>query len=396
LIGDGRWLCIPIALLWIALCYFAVTVRSGGDFGDDIAPSYRAALLVVEGRAQSIYQQLPPPAETDTAPVSGNAYVYPPLLAVILAPVTRLLSFDRFNRICLLVNLAGFAASLALVAQVWWPELLHPVRYGAMLLAMLAAPPFQSAVNLNQLQMSIVFLIALGIYFDCYNKGALAGAAIGIATFIKITPAAMLCAWISRRKLKNVAFAAFLVAALAILSILTAGFESNIAFLGVIRYFSETVDVAANNQSLRCLAFFIFNRSKLFWDVYPMNKNLILLEGMCEIILFLFFLFIRKVTNGEYKVRIMIGFCLAASLVLSPKSWDHYYIIMPILMMSVPQKWLGRGWYVCFALIFILNMLPIGTFLIWRQLYSAIIYLIGITVSVFLFESNNVVRGKLI
>lgn len=141
-------------------------------------------------------------------------YLYPPLLADLLIPLTRL-SPHLAATLWRALNLAlVFGSTLLLARTLRLPWLSFP--FAALVAAAFAFWPVHEAISLGQASLLILFLWALGLHAHFRGAVALSAAAFALCTVLKVTPiliVPLFLVWRERRWL--LAYAASLAALLA-------------------------------------------------------------------------------------------------------------------------------------------------------------------------------------
>ena len=113
-------------------------------------------------------------------------YLYPPLLADLLIPITHL-SPHLAATLWRALNLALVFASTLLLARILsLPWLSFP--FAALVAAAFAFWPVHEAVSLGQASLLILFLWTLGIFAYLRGSIALSAAAFALCTVLKVTP----------------------------------------------------------------------------------------------------------------------------------------------------------------------------------------------------------------
>ena len=141
-------------------------------------------------------------------------YLYPPLLADLLIPLTRLTPHLAAT-LWRALNLAlVFASTLLLASVLRLPWLSFP--FAALVAAAFAFWPVHEAVSLGQASLLILFLWTLGLHAYLRDHIALSAAAFALCTVLKVTPiliVPLFLIWRERRWL--LAYAASLAALIA-------------------------------------------------------------------------------------------------------------------------------------------------------------------------------------
>lgn len=233
-----------LAFLWHALhapvgqydlsSYYAAAAALRSDPHADI---YSAAVMASNGAAQHVQVQPPLP------------YTYPPLLAILLTPLT-LAPFRIAARLWLLVNAAlWLGCTLALAGELrrqlgkawlpsdgatavtgargWWARAVaDPAPLVALAVATalcLPSAPAQQVVLLGQIDLLVLLPLALVPWLSRHGHERWVGSAIALAAMLKLTPALLLVYLALRRRWEALVAALVALVALSALSMAVVG-----------------------------------------------------------------------------------------------------------------------------------------------------------------------------
>lgn len=197
----------------------------------DLAAYYRAADLIRTGHPELIYTK-PDRPMTPNEKELPTPYIYPPLLAVLMAPFTAM-SFATAKAVWLVLSLLAVLAGVLFISvdtssgspKRWYLPLLCVFCVAFQLDAI---PHDLLTGNVNCLQFS---LIACSLFLSQREKDASAGALLGLSFAIKITPILFLAPFVFGLRWRVlVGFAATSVLLLFV-TLLVAGTASHVAFL---------------------------------------------------------------------------------------------------------------------------------------------------------------------
>lgn len=239
------WRAIAISLLPAIL----LVLFSWNAYPADFSALYFAAEFYAQADWANVYPRTPeffwdpvPEAWQERAAHAGgdpaNApsivtpYVYPPLWAAVLAPLTQIFSFSVTGNLLVVVN------ALALVAMIWmgkalFPSQAHSSFNWAALCAGLTAFSivFQLAFLLGQPQIIVTAMIMGSVLLLAQGHDKSAGALLALAAAIKLAPAIFAVLFVMERRWR--ALGSFMVvgAGLAAASVLIAGWPLHEGFL---------------------------------------------------------------------------------------------------------------------------------------------------------------------
>ena len=237
-----------------------------GEWPDDLAALWFAAHFLAEGRPDLVYAA-PPQFFGGTAPQwqpyfdqfdlakteAAFPYIYPPLWAGLIAPLTKVISPQRFFDAVLALHLAMMAGSVLLAERLVRPAAIpYPafILWGASVLAF--SVPAISGVNLNQPTITVTFLILLAFRIMA-DMPIRAGAALALAAALKLTPAAFVLLVLARRRYRAALAFALCGVGLALAS-LSFGWPLHAAFLVQMKEASANTIWGLMNPSPRILA----------------------------------------------------------------------------------------------------------------------------------------------
>lgn len=146
-----------------------------------------------------------------------NLYAYPPLFAVIFAPLGWL-SFDQAYWIWNLLSAVAYLAMVVIIAS--WATTNWTARLLVGSFALGFYPLFENFF-MGQVDVFLALLVSLGFYFIYAQRKQIAGGAlIALGACIKVTPAIFLVFWLVQRRWKIIEGAT----AVVVLSILATSF----------------------------------------------------------------------------------------------------------------------------------------------------------------------------
>jgi hypothetical protein len=180
---------------------------------------------------------------------SMEMYKYPPTLVAILTPFV-----DRpprqVVRLFLLADFALLIGSLALMIGRLKPGWLRALLILALFLNW---QPFWESIDGLQLEVPMLFLLALTLFAIRTGRGTLAGIPVGIAGALKIYPAAVLAYFLLKRRWKVLLGAAGGGVATLGLASLVVGFHHTADFL--LHVLPRTGGTSVSHENLSLLAF---------------------------------------------------------------------------------------------------------------------------------------------
>ena len=251
------------ALLMLGLWTLYAIWQQWGHWGEDLSALYIAGHLWQSGQSALIYAA--PPgffggAAASWTPVMADLgiadrivfpYVYPPLWAVLVAPLTSVLGPQGFADAVTLLQVPLLAGSVLLAARLLKPEGMSLQIWVVIgITGLLASVQSYLALWHNQPTITVTFLILLALVCLGKDRPVAAGAALALAAAIKLTPAAFALIFLIDRQYRALAAFALIGGALGLLSLALAGIDLHLTFLGSLRAIRGTALLNAVNVSL--------------------------------------------------------------------------------------------------------------------------------------------------
>jgi len=275
-----------------------------------------------------------------------SAYIYPPFLAVALAPLTFLpyhaanLAWFSFNTLLLALSVGMLARLAARGAPDATSRMLQAVVAVSVCLNFF---PTLRAMRCGQIGFVLLALCAGALMLvmrePTGRRDALAGLCLALAAAIKLTPIVLILylAWAGRRR--AAAWGAGLFGALTMMSILVAGWGNMVLY--VTRFLPSLARGAATyaNQSINgflnrlltgeSMSVFDFSSEPFLVWLLTRVAALLLLGGA--------FLLARPGGDAPRERRLSLGYGLIVltSLLVAPISWEHHYVLalIPLSLM---------------------------------------------------------------
>ena len=343
-----------VAVLMLALWAAVTILQQWNQWAEDLSAVYLAGWLWQHGQEALIYDAPPaffggvadswlPAMETlGIAQKTSYAYVYPPIWAALLAPVTDWLSPQGFANMATLLQVPLLAVSVWLAGRLIKPDTMPWWLWsgiGIVTLSLTIQPVL--AIWHNQPTITVGFLILLA--FDRLEAGrpVAAGALLALAAAIKLTPAAFALIFLLDRQYRAIASFAVLGGALGLLSIALAGWPAHAAFLDSIALVKGVSFLSKFNTSL--MPAFLAVGSLAGWLSMP-DKELAQViyqsfpawvsPAISFAALVLILTFGRALAPLAGRSRRTIAlFALSVILPLfGPLGWLHYYILPMLLL----------------------------------------------------------------
>jgi hypothetical protein len=224
---SGRRLAWVLALALLGVCVFLLltcgSAKSAGTKGD-FPVFYEAGRRLPLG--ENIYEK----------PADAGEYIYPPLLAAIFTPLSKLgragcaWAWAAIN-ISMLMTVLMLGARDVVRRMKVGPD--HVLTLGVALLGVvLSIDKVKSVVSGGQTDLITVLGVALGLIYH-ERKPAVSGAALALAANIKYTPLAFVPYLILRRRYAAAAWTLAFFVLFALVPALVVGWDSNLRLWGI-------------------------------------------------------------------------------------------------------------------------------------------------------------------
>jgi len=270
------------------------------------------------------------------------AYIYPPIWAAIVAPLTSILGPQGFLNLALLLQIPLLAASVLLAGRIIRPAAMPPWLWA---LAGVGTLTFSiqsvHAIWQGQPTITVGFLILLAFERLGAGRPVAAGAALALAAAIKLTPALFVLVLLLDRQHRAVAGFAAVGAGLALASVLLTGWPLHLAFLESLARASQAVMLNPINVSLTPALLALGAALELLPAIDPAAQTTLLTQPPVWVTavgtgagLVLLGLALRRISGHARRQRRALGL-LAVSVGLAlfgPLGWLHYYVL-PLLLL---------------------------------------------------------------
>ena len=289
--------------------------------------------------------------------VSLVPYVYPPLWAALIAPVTKISSAQAFFTLSQVFQLLALVGAMFLVRRIYKTG--HPLAAFFAVSCALLYLSLPSRVALAQNQPQILVTVLTIFAFARYGAGRSlqAGFLLAMASAIKLAPAAFILIFLFDRDLRAAITFFLSLVGFLMLSVVITGWDNHTVFLERVQQFDAHLVVNAYNHSLS-VVWAQFSDWKTVSAALPVEGPMLLLEQpkvtgmMLKVVFFGFCLTLLFRTRGmrpdmQLAIRLLgLGIMLGLT---APVGWVHYYLLpillLPCLLNLVPKReaaiWIG-------------------------------------------------------
>lgn len=377
------------ALIWAAI----VIALFLGTPSPDLTALYVAGATVSQGIPEAVYATPPEVFSAEAPPVlaavrSGLGladlpsapYLYPPLWAWLVAPLTKAVSHDAFVNAALVLHVAMLAAAIGLSWRIVRPHGLafrHWMVLGFVILSLTA--PAQQALLTNSPQITSLFAVLLA--FERYRAGAfaMAGALLAVAAAITLAPLFLALIFVLERNGRAALAFAGMGGLLALSSLALAGAQPHFEFLALLGHIDNLTVLGATNFAPETVLFqlgsLLTGNDPSGWRMaqittWPEPLWLSVLMGTLMLAALAALILMRpRLVPGTAVPVLVLGVSLATAL-FGPVSWAQLYLL-PLLLMPTLFHLVSKetAWRWIIAVIAV-QSLP--AYMLWSELSTAL------------------------
>ncbi len=366
---DPRTILAALALL--AVCCFGL-LRVWGAIPPDLSAVYMAGYLHDLGRPDLIYDApegfflRPPPlwapyiAELGLQDAFVTPYVYPPMWAVLVAPIAGAVSPQTFFNGVAILEVLLLAASVLLAWRLTGPR--APALW--IWLLMSAALIRTSAITtfaLIQLQPQIVVVFLILWAFERYSTGRAgwAGALLAIAAALKLAPAGLALIFLLDRNWRALGVFTIACGVLGGVGLMLAGMDLHLAFRDAVDVLQEALFLSPANYSITPLLPVLGDWLGILSPLDLNSSNLRITEGLVVsrwigkgLFIAMLAWMILRTHRLDPAIRLPVQL-LTLSVLLNlfgPLGWIHYYLLPLLLLPALPAMVTPERGYALVAL----------------------------------------------
>ena len=354
------------------LCAFAFLAWAyalfWGTWSPDLSALYVAAKAIALGVPEVIFDA-PEDPYSDTLPASWEElvdtigitgeivypYLYPPLWAELLSPLTDRVSPLAFFDFVLIVQ----SLMLASMPFLGWKisltsketENLQPVLWFFLAFLVLAysTPSFTALIH-NQLQISAAFLILVAFFL--YQRGALvaAGIVLALAAAIKLSPAFFGIIFLRDRAWPAVWAALVAGAGLLALSVGLAGWDVHMLWLARLKEIDGLTILSKINLSPEIVLYQLWHMMTGATSIGNGTDCPAWIQLLPKILAFA--VLIAVLIKRALPLGLALLIVALSSALFGPLSWVHYFILPLMLLPSLfGRMGASEAWAWCLGLI---------------------------------------------
>ena len=307
-----------ILLIILIIWQLIVAIIQGGDLESYL----RASKRIIENEPLYVQEVV--------------AYIYPPLLAFILIPLTLIPPY--------IVKVIWFFLNIFLI-YLSFKLLLNTIDQKNINIFSLSFFSifftlrfFMDNSNLGQINIVILFLCGLTLYFFTLRKDFLAGIFLASAIVIKVTPIFLLFYFVFKREFKLSFYTLSSLIFFLLIPSLSLGFTGNIDALIQYKDIVQNIyDSTHLNQSLYNTIIHFLSPVPLWNDMkinianlseYQIKKVIYTIFGIISIIFA--FIFRKKIKRDDANILLEYSMVIVLMLLFSPVSRKAHFVILLI------------------------------------------------------------------
>lgn len=355
-----RTLAVVIALAWAA----GVILWQWGGIHYDLNAIYVAGHFLAQGRPDLIYA-----VDLDSFPLTSHPewialndrwgcvgfcaypYVYPPVWAALVAPLTGVLDMHGFSNAVLVVQVLLFSATPILAWRLWRPRMGRAKWvFRCLFLATTCTMGTIAFVN-NQPQLLVTFLMVLAFERAAHGRPWLGGLALGLAASIKIYPAVLGLLWLREGNWRALAGACIGGGAVVALNFAVVPWPLQEVFLAQASAISAGVFPAAWNYGLVSVLGHLDPRAfeegvgvVALGAWHAASGPALLLVGLALLARLSF------ARDADWRRRFLLPALIALLTAASPIGWSYYLFIPLFALQLLPDIYGRRGLFLMLAI----------------------------------------------
>ncbi len=341
---PGRLLTIllgTIVVTLIPLLYLNLLSSVLGDLerkewgGADFTAYYTAARLIRVGR--SPYDEAAFGAEAQSLGFRNDRpYIYPPLLAIGVTPLT-LLPPRQATTVWFLLNVTLLGLCSIVVARTLGFQT-HRLAVVSLLLAALTFYPAVFSVFVGQANVLLLALLVLAWYGTRHGSEVLAGVAIGAASLIKVFPFCLALYFLWKGRYRSFLSAVAAMVILTAFSIAVVGLEPHLIYVESTLP-TQIIKPHPLNQSLSSFLFRAIQPAQqgdlLLWRLASLSASALVVLGTV--------LLIARGSRQAALQDLEFGLVVVGVLLVSTVSWIGTLTLLVIPYSALAKELLAEG-----------------------------------------------------
>jgi hypothetical protein len=352
---------LAVFLALVAVQETTMLLLMATSSGNDFEPYWNGARSVAAGA--SPYAWL-----AENRPQDVPDYIYPPLLAILLAPLTRVLDYAALRGVWLVGSLVCIAVAVPLI---WRSSGLRWHQHGrlALLAALALLPSTTWALGSGQLSPLLLLVVAGAYAAVVGGRPAVAGGLAAVGAALKVFPLLIGGYLLLRGQWRGVAAAIGVGLALLGVSLVVVGWPAHWAYLGGVvplqgRWLGGPFNVSIAGVVTRLLVENPFTTP--VWNAAVVGQLLIAVATLALLAATVYAVW-RAPGGRDRGSAVGLGLAVVASLLTAPINGQYNLMLaaVPLAIVAAAtdrQSSRARGWLV--AAIVLLG-LPVEVFDLW-------------------------------
>ena len=337
---------LAVSLVMLFGFGFVLLSRMWVHFPPDLSALFMAGHLFGTGQHDLIYAAppgffvVPPPEWADILPTvdlankNVLAFVYPPLWAAIVSPLSAL-GHQVFFHTFALLEIAAMGGSIFMAWKLCRPFAIALWAWVLLSLALMATSLIVfTAVTHLQPQIIVVFLILLAFERYGAGKSGTAGALLAFAAIMKLSPAGLILIFLFDRNWRALAVFTLVCAAFALASLAVIGIDLHRDFLHSTALASEGVFISTINYSFETLLHGLIGNIDFARHIYTVADTAYIPQISKAVLVVALLWMVQRTGRLPEAQRLMARLFLISLLISSfgPLSWSHYFLPQVFLL----------------------------------------------------------------
>lgn len=378
----------------MAVVTLSAAWRHFGVMSPDLLASWMAGLNFARGTYWDIYFgsgdlfTMRPPAswiwelKSDGHRGAIYPFIYPPLWAWFSSKLTMITSFEAIAFVGNILNPLLLMGSILLAAR------MSRVRMSRSLFLILGIAALATSVSAivaleqNQPQIFVTFLLVLAAERTHARDPRYAGAALALAASIKLYPAFFVVIWIAQRNWNALVSFVLVGGVLGLTSILVAGWPLHAEFLqelsaisrtALVTFFTHSIDATVAQLFFQDEATYLLGLDEgavAGWSVLAKSPLWLFLDKLSLIAVAAGLFVCAKRPVGHDPLFWPAAFVALA--LVSPLSWGYHYlsalVFLPVLVARFGARWGGLSVFVILWPTSIINITFENPYIPWTKI----------------------------
>ncbi|MCU0480236.1 MAG: DUF2029 domain-containing protein [Anaerolineae bacterium] len=270
--------------------------------------------------------------------IEGYNYIYHPLIAIFLSPITTLLTANQTGIFWYLTNLIAFITTIYLIVKALHHNQAYSFR-NYLVMGLIFIPTAYSFF-VGQINPLVMLCVVLSLHNTIHSKVRLAGFFWGISIILKIMPILFILYFIATKKLTIILYGLLTIIILNFITILFFP-DAFLNFIHILLMGSNQLNPHPANQSLGAFLARILTTNSYSYPLLNAKELAQMIHyGMIAIGIISTFAILYQYAN-KTKFSSLLGFNIIFILVvlISPLSWENFYVLLVIPFVSLISYW---------------------------------------------------------